>query len=96
MANANATNEKALETPHKLVLDSRRKLSMTGVIEVESFDESAIQLTTTRGSVLIRGTGLHLQMLSLDGGQVAVDGTVDSISYEDEAPAGGFFARLFG
>lgn len=96
MANANATNEKALETPHKLVLDSRRKLSMTGVIEVESFDETAIQLTTTRGTVLIRGTGLHLQMLSLDGGQVAVDGTVDSISYEDEAPAGGFFARLFG
>ncbi len=96
MANANATNERALETPHKLVLDSRRKLSMTGVIEVESFDESAIQLTTTRGSVLIRGTGLHLQMLSLDGGQVAVDGTVDSISYEDETPAVGFFARLFG
>lgn len=96
MANANIINEKLPETPHKLVLDSRRKLSMTGVIEVESFDESVIQLTTTRGPVLIRGTGLHLQMLSLDGGQVAVDGTVDSISYEDEAPAGGFFARLFG
>ena len=96
MANANAENEKLPETPHRLVLDSRRKLSMSGVIEVESFDESAIQLTTTRGPVLIRGSGLHLQMLSLDGGQVAVDGTVDSISYEDEAPAGGFFARLFG
>ena len=96
MANANIINEKLPETPHKLVLDSRRKLSMTGVIEVESFDESAIQLTTTRGPVLIRGSGLHLQMLSLDGGQVAVDGTVDSISYEDEAPSGGFFARLFG
>ena len=95
MANANAANEKLPETPHRLVLDSRRKLSMSGVIEVESFDESAIQLTTTRGPVLIRGSGLHLQMLSLDGGQVAVDGTVDSISYEDEAPAGGFFARLF-
>ena len=96
MANANAANEKLPETPHRLVLDSRRKLSMSVVIEVESFDESAIQLTTTRGPVLIRGSGLHLQMLSLDGGQVAVDGTVDSISYEDEAPAGGFFARLFG
>lgn len=96
MANANTANEKALETPHKLVLDSRRKLSMTGVVEVESFDESVIQLVTTRGPLTIRGTGLHLQMLSLDGGQVAVDGTVDSICYEDETPAGGFFARLFG
>ncbi len=96
MTNPTATNEKALEAPHRLVLDSRRKLSMTGVLEVESFDESSIQLATTRGRVLIRGTGLHLQMLSLDGGQVSVDGTVDSISYEDDAPAGGFFARVFG
>lgn len=96
MANTIPSNDKQLEAPHKLVLDARRKLTMTGVIEVESFDETEIRLTTTRGGVVIRGTGLHLQMLSLDGGQVAVDGTVDAISYEDEAPAAGFFARLFG
>ena len=89
-------NDSIQTLPHELRLDNRSKLSVSGVSEVESFDESAIQLTTTRGPVLIRGSGLHLQMLSLDGGQVAVDGTVDSISYEDEAPAGGFFARLFG
>ena len=93
MANANIINEKLPETPHKLVLDSRRKLSMTGVIEVESFDESAIQLTTTRGPVLIRGTGLHLQMLSLDGGQVAVDGTISALSYEEPRQSG--WRRLF-
>lgn len=90
------TESMALEAPHRVTLDSRQKLSITGVIEVESFDEGSVVLVTSRGNMIVRGTGLHLQQLSLDGGQVCVDGTVDSISYEDPAPAGGFFSRLFG
>lgn len=89
--------EKNLEQPHKLTLDGRNRLNLTGVREVESFDENMVVLHTTRGTLVIRGSGLHLQLLSLDGGQVHVDGTVDSITYEDEAgERGGFFARLFG
>lgn len=89
--------EKALENPHRLNLDGRNRLTMTGVTEVESFDETMVVLHTTRGTLVIRGQGLQLQLLSLDGGQVHVDGTVDSMTYEDEArEAGGFFARLFG
>lgn len=86
---------KALDAPHKLTLDARNRLSVTGVLEVESFDEGMIALATTRGPLVIHGQGLHLQQLSLDGGEVRVDGTVDSIAYEEDAPAGGFFARLF-
>ena len=85
-----------LELPHRLTLDARSRLSMTGVLEVESFDENAIVLATTRGTLIVRGTGLHLQMLSLEGGQVGVDGSIDSMSYEDPVPAGGFFARRLG
>ena len=89
--------EKALDNPHKLTLDSRNRLTMTGITEVESFDEEMVVLHTTRGTLVIRGTGLHLQLLSLDGGQVHVDGTVDSLTYEDTArDAGGFLTRLFG
>ena len=88
--------EHALEAPHQLQLDGRARLHMTGVIEVESFDETTIVLTTTRGALIVRGENLHLQLLRLDGGEVLVDGTIDSLSYEDAAPAGGFFARLFG
>lgn len=89
--------EKALELPHKLTLDGRNRLTMSGITEVESFDESMVVLHTTRGDLIVKGQGLHLQLLSLDGGQVHVDGTVDSITYEDTpAQTGGFFARLFG
>lgn len=89
--------EKALELPHKLTLDGRSRLNISGITEVESFDEGMVVLHTTRGTLVVRGNGLHLQMLSLDGGQVHVDGTVDSLTYEDGSrDAGGFFARLFG
>ena len=91
-----ARQERELELPHRLTLDARSRLSMTGVTEVESFDENTIVLATTRGTLIVRGTGLHLQMLSLEGGQVSVDGSGESLSYEDPVPAGGFFARLFG
>ena len=85
------TQPNALEAPHQLQLDSRARLHMTGVIEVES-----IVLTPTRGTLIVRGEGLHLQLLRLDGGEVLVDGTVDALTYEDSQPAGSFLARLFG
>jgi sporulation protein YabP len=85
-----------LELPHKLVLEGRKKLSISGVREVESFDDTAVVLQTNKGTMIIRGEGLHLQMLSLDGGQVSVDGLVDSIQYENDVQsAGSFFSRLF-
>ena len=94
---ANGYEEKALENPHRLNLDGRSRLTMSGVTEVESFDEAMVVLHTTKGTLVVRGQGLHLQLLSLDGGQVHVDGTVDSMTYEDPVQRpGGFFARLFG
>lgn len=88
--------QKAMELPHKVTLDGRNRLNMTGIKEVESFDEGMVVLHTTRGTLVIRGDGLHLQLLSLDGGQVHVDGTVNSLTYEDGVRTGGFFTRLFG
>lgn len=88
--------QKSLELPHKLTLDGRNRLNLSGVKEVESFDEGMVVLHTTRGTLVVRGDGLHLQLLSLDGGQVQVDGTVNSMTYEDGVRTGGFLSRLFG
>ena len=94
---AYALEEKALEQPHKLTLDERRRLMLTGVTDVESFDEEMVVLHTVKGTLVVRGTGLQLQLLSLEGGQVHVEGTVNSMIYEDHAAGGSsFFSRLFG
>ena len=89
-------NRTRAEAAHHIVLEEREQLSVSGVEEVESFDEASVVLNTNRGTIIIRGEGLHLQMLSLDGGQVSVDGLVDSIQYENDAQtSGSFFSRLF-
>ena len=83
------------ETPHDLRLENRARLSVTGVREVESFDEESVVLRTSKGVLVIRGQSLHLHTLSIEGGQVAVDGTVDALLYEEPQKQGGFFSRLF-
>ncbi len=80
--------------PHKLSLSQRKNLTMTGVTEVVSFDDSAVVLKTCMGLLTVHGQGLQLKNLSLEGGQVAVDGTVAALVYEQDRPAGGL-RRLF-
>ena len=80
--------------PHAITLLGRAKLTISGVEDVESFDEAAIVLRTLDGDLIVRGSELHIERLSLDGGDLLVEGTVDSLSYEELAPRGGFLARL--
>ena len=68
---------------------------LAGVTEVVSFDESAVVLRTSLGSLLIQGKQLQLKTLSLDGGQVAVEGTVSALVYEEPRQTG-FWRRLLG
>ncbi|MDD6200217.1 MAG: sporulation protein YabP [Firmicutes bacterium] len=88
--------EDRMRLPHKLTLNERQQLSMTGVTEVVSFDESAVVLLTELGRLTVHGQGLQLRQLALDGGQVAVDGNVSAIVYEEPKPAGGWLRRLMG
>lgn len=87
--------QESLQLPHKLSLNERKALTMTGVTEVVSFDDTAVVLQTSLGTLVVQGSGLQLKTLSLDGGQVAVDGNVTSLVYEENKPAGGLWHRLF-
>ena len=80
--------------PHKLTLNERRQLTMTGVTEVVSFDETQVILQTSLGTLIVQGEQLHLKTLSLDGGQVAVDGQIGSFVYEE--PRQRSWRRLLG
>ncbi|MPM62443.1 Spore protein YabP [bioreactor metagenome] len=87
---------KAYQSPHHIILENRSSLSVSGVEEVESFDEGSIVMYTSSGTLVVSGQGLHIEKLSLDGGDLKVEGTIDSLSYEDQGrEKGGLLARLF-
>ena len=87
-------NEK-LESPHRLTLNERKALTMTGVTEILSFDENAIALRTELGILQIHGSQLQLKALSQENGSMMVEGTVSALVYE-EPRQGGFWRRLMG
>ena len=70
---------------HRVELDGRERLIVSGVDDVDRFDENEIVMTPSAGT------------LSLDGGELHVDGRIDSLLYEDaDRPSGGLLSRLFG
>lgn len=82
---------------HHLILEDRERLTVSGVEEVESFDENTIVMDTAQGVLIVRGENLHIEKLSLDGGDLKVEGMVESLSYEEpRRSGGGFFSRLLG
>lgn len=76
------------QQPHKLQLSDRRKLTLGGVTEILSFDPAAVVLQTTLGILTVHGTELQLKQLSPEGGQVAVEGTISALIYEEPRPKG--------
>ena len=84
---------------HRLSLEQRRECKITGVVEVQSFDENTILLETVEGMLTIKGNGLHVSRLNLDKGEADVEGLVDSLVYTDKktlAKKGeGLLTRLF-
>lgn len=82
--------------PHRLTLDERKRLSVSGVEEVVNFDEGQIAVQTVKGLLLVRGEGLRVEMLEKNTGELAVSGLVTDLVYEDTGPRGGLWSRLMG
>lgn len=83
---------------HEIHVKNREEIGITGVDDVLSFDAEEIILSTSQGLLLLRGQELHVSRLSLDKGEVDVDGRILSLTYSDQGAAkkaGKFIGRLF-
>ena len=80
---------------HNIVLEDRGKLTVSGVDDVASFDESEVVMSTVCGSLIVRGSELKIDRLSLDTGDVALTGLITALDYEEVAPSRSLWARLF-
>ncbi|AEY67917.1 sporulation protein YabP [Clostridium sp. BNL1100] len=80
-----------------ITLDNREKLCVTGVVDVESFNEESIIAVTDLGVLIIRGTELHINKLNLDSNELVVDGDIFSLEYSDgeTGKSKSFFGKMF-
>lgn len=84
---------------HKVLLANRKSGAFSGVVDVLSFDVAEILLETELGMLLIKGHDLHVNRLSLEKGEIDIEGRIDSLAYSDVKSAGkqaeSFLGRLF-
>lgn len=85
--------DQSIQLPHKLTLNGRKVLTVTGVSEVISFDDQSVILHTAMGILSVHGQELQLKSLSPEGGQVIINGTVAALIYEEPKPDRGWFRR---
>lgn len=91
-----ADEKRVSAMPHNLVLEDRRLLTVSGVSDVDSFDEETVIVFTDLGELTVRGSNLHINRLSVEVGELTVEGNISALIYSDEAPkSGGFFSRVF-
>ena len=82
---------------HNLILENRNSLSLTGVTDVDTFDERSIVLYTQLGELTIQGRDLHINSMSVETGDLSVEGDIWSLVYgdKDKRKASTFFSKLF-
>ena len=91
--------EKNVSKSHKVLLVYRKSVAFSGVVDVLSFDVAEILLETELGMLMIKGHDLHVNRLSLEKGEVDIEGRIDSLAYSDVKTPGkqaeSFLGRLF-
>ena len=89
--------KKVVKKVHNLILEDRRNVTVSGVSDVDSFDEQSVILFTDLGELTIQGSDLHMNKLNVETGEVIIEGDIDSVSYHNEASrsSGGFFTKIF-
>ena len=85
--------QKQPERPHGFTLQDRKKINMSGVSDVQTFDEKQVIVLTTQGRLVIRGSGLHVDQLSLETGDLQISGQIDTMEYTENG--GSLWKRIF-
>lgn len=92
------TQEKpGLKAAHNIIMENRKALTISGVNDIDSFDEHTIIIFTELGELIIKGRDLHITSMSVETGELIMDGEVSSLTYGegDRRTPNNFLARLF-
>lgn len=80
-----------------ILMEDRSRLSVSGVEDIDTFDESEFVAITSAGALIVKGADLHISKLNVDTGELVVDGEFDSFVFNNSygGKAGGMLARIF-
>lgn len=84
--------------PHNITIEGRERLTITGVRDVASFDDNTVVLETEAGGLTIKGNNLHINRLSVDDGNLFIEGYIISCVYNDKIDVkktGSFLSSIF-
>ncbi len=87
------------EAQQNIIIENRRRISVSGVDEVDSFDERDMILQTNMGTLSIKGDNLHINKFNIETGELIIDGDVDEVIYHDiggYGKKGSFLSKMFG
>lgn len=88
--------ENRIKMPHNVVMEERKKLNISGVRDVDNFDEEAISVFTEMGELTVKGHDLHINKLSVETGELLIEGSIYAMVYTDDEPKKeGFFNKVF-
>lgn len=89
--------ENKIKMPQNLILEDRKKLSVTGVKDVDSFDEETMIIYTELGELTVRGNDLHINKLSVETGELMIEGSIYALVYTDDVDRKkeSFFGKIF-
>ncbi len=89
-------DKKGTVFPHNCILEDRKNLCISGVSNVGSFDEDTIVAVTSCGEITVKGQNLHITKLSLEIGELCIEGSINSLQYADVIEKGGsFLSKVF-
>ena len=94
----NKSTQKSIrnDMPHNIIMENRTKISVSGVENAESYNESEVILHTSKGVLIIRGEMLNLSKLNLDSGEITVNGRIVSLEYMEPKKSGtSILGRIF-
>ena len=87
--------EENLRANSSLILENRKKFNISGLKNVNSFDEETVMLDTVLGVLVVKGIGLHILSFNVETGDLLGEGKVNAFIYTAEEKNNGFFTRLF-
>ena len=89
-------DKRTIKLPHNVIMEDRKKLTVSGVSDVDSFDDSTVVIYTDMGELTVKGDNLHISGLSFETGDMTLTGNVYGMRYTDDnrRKGGGLLSRL--